>query len=110
VRRLRTWFEPGGFREVLATTAVAVLAASEPLTTAELVGRVEPLLGDRWAVNGRPMTTADLSSQLHEVSPELRALDLLGGDWQTWEAGPSARTLLPRATMLAHLLSGEPAW
>lgn len=28
VRRLRRWFEPGGYEEMLATTAVAVLAAS----------------------------------------------------------------------------------
>ncbi len=110
VRRLRTWFEPGGFRAVLGTTAVAVLAASGPLPSAELAGRVEPLLGRGWAVDGRPLTTADLTSQLRALSAELRALDLLGGHGRTWEAGPAARTLLPRATMLAHLWSVEPAW
>jgi hypothetical protein len=30
--------------------------------------------------------------------------------WRTWEAGPAARTLLPRAAMLAHLWSVESAW
>jgi hypothetical protein len=95
---------------VLGTTAVAVLSASGPLPSAELVRRVGPLLGHGWAIEGRPLAGADVASQLNGMSAELRALDLLGGDRKTWEAGPSARTLLPRATMLAHLWSGEPAW
>jgi hypothetical protein len=110
VRRLRNWFEPGGFRAVLATTAVAVLSASGPLSSAELASRVAPLLGPGWTVQARPLTAADLTSQLTGLSAELRALDLLGGDWTRWEAGPSARTLLPRATVLAHLWSVEPPW
>ncbi|MFR9804470.1 hypothetical protein ACL02T_19615 [Pseudonocardia sp. RS010] len=40
VRRLRRWFEPGGYEELLATTAVAVLAASGPLAREDLVRRV----------------------------------------------------------------------
>ncbi|MFD1232366.1 plasmid pRiA4b ORF-3 family protein [Pseudonocardia benzenivorans] len=110
VRRLRRWFEPGGFGEILATTAVAVLAASGPLPTAELARRVMPLMGHGWSVDGRPLTEPDLEMDLHRVSAELRALDLVLGDWRTWEAGPSAATLLPRATGLAALWSRRPAW
>jgi hypothetical protein len=110
VRRLRTWFEAEGFRGILGGVAVAVLAVSGPLPTNELIRRVVPLMGDRWAVEGRPLVDADYGRVLHEVSAELRALDLLAGDWTTWEAGPSARTLLPRATALADLWTREPAW
>ena len=56
------------------------------------------------------MADADYRRVLGQVSAELRALDLLAGDWRTWEAGPSARTLLPRVTALADLWTREPAW
>ena len=79
VRRLRTWFEPEGFRGILGGVAVAVLAVSGPLPSAELVRRVVPLMGHGWAVEGRPLTDADYRRMLHEVSAELRALDLLAG-------------------------------
>jgi len=110
VRRLRTWFEPEGFTTILGSVAVAVLAASGPLTTDELTRRVVPLMGDGWAIEGRPMADADYRRVLGQVSAELRALDLLAGDWKTWEAGPSARTLLLRATALADLWTRDPAW
>jgi hypothetical protein len=110
VRRLRTWFEPEGFTSILGGVAVAVLAASGPLPPDELTRRVVPLMGDGWATEGRPMAAADYRRVLGQVSAELRALDLLAGDWRTWEAGPSARTLLPRATALADLWTREPAW
>jgi hypothetical protein len=110
VRRLRTWFEPEGFRAILSGVAVAALAVSGPLPSAELIRRVVPLMGHGWAVEGRPLVDADFGSMLREVSAELRALDLLAGDWATWEAGPSARTLLPRATAMADLWTREPAW
>ena len=110
VRRLRTWFEPEGFRGILGGIAVAILAVSGPLPSAELVRRVMPLVGQGWVVEGRPLTDADVELMLHGVSAELRALDLLGGDWRTWEAGPSARTLLTRVTALADRWTREPTW
>ena len=110
VRRLRTWFEPDGFHGILGGVAVAVLAASGPLSSGELVRRVVLLMADGWVTEGRPMTDADYERALHQTSAELRALDLLGGGWRTWEAGPSARTLLPRATWLADRWTREPAW
>jgi hypothetical protein len=110
VRRLRTWFEPEGFHGILGGVAVAVLTVSGPLPLDELTRRVVPLMGDGWAVDGRPMADADYQRVLGRLSAELRALDLLAGDWRTWEAGPSARTLLPRATALADLWTRKPAW
>ena len=110
VRRLRGWFEPGGFPEMLGTTAVAVLAASGPLSTKELMSRVVALMGFGWSIDGSPLTDSDYESKLSWMAAELRALDLLAGDWRTWEAGPSARTLLPRATALAALWSTHPDW
>jgi hypothetical protein len=110
VRRLRTWFEPEGFHGILGGVAVAVLAVSGPLPPDELARRVVPLIGDGWAIDGRPLTDADYKRTLHELSAELQALDLLAGDWRTWEAGPSARNLLPRVTALADLWTREPAW
>jgi hypothetical protein len=110
VRRLRTWFEPEGFHDILGSVAVAVLAVSGPLATDELVRRVVPLMGDDWAAEGRRLAVADYRRVLGQLSAELRALDLLAGDWKTWEAGPSARTLLPRVTTLADLWTREPVW
>lgn len=110
IRRLRTWFDPDGFRSRLGVLTVAVLAASDPLPKAELIRRVEPLMGDGWAIAGRPLVTADYETLLAGMDAELRALDLIGGDWKTWESGPSATTLLPRATRLADLWPRETAW
>ena len=110
IRRLRSWFEPDGFVDVLAGVTVAVLETSGPLARTELAARVCGLLGDRWSMNGRPVTTADVESAISRVGAQLEALDLVAGDWRTSRAGPSARTLLPRATALAALWSGSSAW
>jgi hypothetical protein len=110
IRRLRSWFEPDGFSDILAGVTVAVVSASGPIERAELAERVHPLLGYRWSVNGRPLTTTDVDSAINRLGAQLRALDLVEGDWRAWRAGPSARTLLPRATALAALWSRDPAW
>lgn len=107
IRRLRSWFEPDGFDDILAGVAVATLETSGPLASAELAGRVHPLLGSRWAIDGRPLTTQDVRSSIDRLSAVLEALDLIERDWQAWRAGPSARTLLPRATALAQLWTGS---
>lgn len=110
VRRLRSWFEPEiGFRGILAGLVGAALSASGPMARAELAERVYSLLGVGWAVDGRPLTGADVDSLLIRMSAELEALDLVEGDGCTWRAGPSARTLLPRATALAAAWSPDPA-
>lgn len=110
IRRLRSWFELAEFTGVLAVVTVAVVSASGPIALAEVGGRVHPLLGDRWSVGGRPLTADDVGLEISHLSAQLEALDLVAGDWKTWRAGPSARTLLPRADALARLWSRSPAW
>jgi len=61
------------------------------------------MLGHGWSVDGRPLTQVDVRLSISRLGPVLRGLDLVGSDWHTWSAGPSARWLLPRATALAHL-------
>lgn len=104
IRRLRSWFEPGGFIDILTGVAVATLETSGPLPADELAAHVFPLLEGRWSVDGRPLTEADVQSQLRYLGAQLEALDLIDrGDRRIWRAGPSARTLLPRITALAQL-------
>jgi hypothetical protein len=110
VRRLRTWFDPDGFDDILAGVTVAVVSASGPIDHPELAARVYPLLNPRWSVDGRPLTIEDVRHAINMSRLQLEALDLVEGDWRTWQAGPSARTLLPRATALADMWSRRPAW
>lgn len=67
-------------------------------------------MGVGWGVDGRALTDEDHATSMSWMSAELRALDLLTGGWRTWKAGPSARTLLPRATALPRLFACEPSW
>lgn len=110
VRRLRSWFEGVGFREVLAGLTVGVLSAAGTIERAKLADRVYALLGGGWAVGGRPLTGADVDSMINRMGAELEALDLVEGDGRAWRAGPSARTLLPRATALAAAWPRDPLW
>jgi hypothetical protein len=102
VRRLRRAFAPGGFDDVLAGVAVAHLAARGAMPRAELAELTHPWL-DRWSVNGSPVTPDDVDTRLTTVSDCLEALDLVQVDRRVWHPGPSADTLLPRATALAHI-------
>lgn len=103
VRRLRTALRPNSFEHLLAGAAVARLVLDGPQQVADLAVAVHPYLGRGWAVGDRPVTSADVGSSLHRLQGLLQALDLVDGDWSLWRAGPSALTLLPRATALAHL-------
>jgi len=108
IRRLRGWFDDDEFRDYLGAITVGVLAAAGPLTAEEVVDLVGGLMGDRWVdQNG---VGADYDREIALLVGELTALDLVAGDWRIWRAGPSARTLLPRATRLAHIWSRDPAW
>ena len=109
VRKLRSWFSDGGFREILAGVVVAVLSTSGPLGRAELAERAYALLGRGWTVDGRLLTCADVETMINRMSAELEAVDLVEGDLLTWRAGPSARTLLTRATAMAAAWSRDPA-
>ena len=100
IRRLRRWFANDQFIDILAGNAVASVVAFGPQSSTNLANRVMPTLG-RWAVDGRPITARDVVHQLAALQPLLIGLDQVDADWQTWAAGPSARSLLVRATALA---------
>lgn len=109
VRRLRSWFLPDDdFASILAGVTVAVLATSGALPSAELAAKVFPMLGHRWVTDGHPLTETDVQMSIAGSSSVLTGLDLIETDWPLYRAGPSARTLLPRATALAQLWSAAP--
>jgi len=110
VRRLRSWFARDRFTDILAGVTVAVVSIRGPIDSTGLAGGVRPWLGERWSLNGRPLTAADVESEINRLGAQLEALDLVEDDSRAWRAGPSARTLLSRATALAHLWSRSPAW
>jgi hypothetical protein len=108
VRRLRCGFEPHTFTTVLTELVVGLLAAHGPVPTVELGARVYPLLGHGWANSrdGRPVTERDVQIAIAHQAPILEGLDLLDtSNGPVWAAGPSARSLLPGATMLAEIWS-----
>jgi hypothetical protein len=105
VRRLRSWFDADRFTDLLAGASAATLAAHGPMGVGELAAAVHPYLGHGWSVDGRPVTEEDVRRALWGASATLRALDLLEIEDQSWRAGASAITLLPRATALSFLWS-----
>lgn len=111
IRRLRSILEPDSFHDTLIGVTSAYLAAHGPTTTDDLAEFVLPWL-DHWAINGRPVTTEDLRSELHRTARTLQALDLAEPDRDflshTWHPGPSTTTLLSRATALAHYFRRHP--
>ena len=102
VRRLRTWFPSDEFTSVLASDVVAMLAAAGPLTGEELAGRLHPLYHG-WSRNGQPLTAQDVRMSISGLAAVLQGLDQVQVDWPVWAAGPSALTLLTRATALAQI-------
>jgi hypothetical protein len=103
VRRLRSWFEPGQFSTMAAERAVALVAARGPLNVKEIAAGVHPLLGHGWTRGGQPLTVRDVEGELRTLSHRLQALDLITRIRSEWSAGPSARSLLPGANLLADL-------
>ncbi|MBT0770933.1 plasmid pRiA4b ORF-3 family protein [Kineosporia sp. J2-2] len=103
VRRLRAWFEPGTFGAFVAGIAVGGLAAHGPLAEEALVHLV---LGETSPRN--PATADDVRQTLHQLGPVLSGLDLVRPTPAGWLPGPSARTLIPKATALAVRPCGAP--
>jgi hypothetical protein len=107
IRRLRQVLEPDSFHDILIGVITALLATDGPATSADLAEAALPWL-DRWAIGGHPVNTDDLRRQLRYTAPLMQALDLAdlgtGMRSDTYRPGPSATTLLPRATALAHYL------
>jgi hypothetical protein len=83
-------------------------AAHGPLTLTELGIRVHQLLGRGWQCDGRPVTAGDVQLAIAQQSAMMEGLDLIdNSDWLVWTAGPSARSLLPRAGMLAEIWAND---
>jgi Plasmid pRiA4b ORF-3-like protein len=104
VRRLRSWFAPQEFSTMVAERAVALLEARGPMELRMLAAELLPLLGHGWQRGGEPITTHDVERELRRLSHQLEALDLITRNRSSWTAGPSARSLLPGATLLADLV------
>jgi hypothetical protein len=104
VRRLRSWFAPREFSTTVAERAVALLEAHGPMQVPELAADVLGLLGHGWQRGGRPITAHDVERELHRLSDQLQALDLITTNRSAWNPGPSARSLLPGANLLADLV------
>jgi hypothetical protein len=103
VRRLRSWFgPPDAFGAIVAAAAVGTVAAGPTVGREELVDAVTALLGPGWVVSGERVDRALVGSMLSRLTNALLGLDLLDGGWRDCTAGPSARWLLPRATLMAH--------
>lgn len=104
VRRLRSWFEPGEFSSVVAERAVALIAAHGSVPLASLARELFPMLGGGWRRGGDPVTAHDVEYTLRAMSHQLLALDLIAVNRSVWSPGPSARSLVPGATLLADLV------
>lgn len=105
VRRLRSWFAAREFHTLTGERAVALVAARGAMPVAEIAAEVLDLLGPGWQRGGVPLTPRDVELELHRLSAMLVALDLIvDGPRSSWAAGASARSLLPRAALLAELV------
>jgi hypothetical protein len=108
VRRLRSAFDPDSFSTEITELTIGVLAAHGPLPRPQLAARVHQLLGHGWNRDGQPVTEDDVRVAIAQQFPIMRGLDLIDEtDWRTWTVGASARSLLPRATMLAEIWTNE---
>jgi Plasmid pRiA4b ORF-3-like protein len=108
VRRLRSAFDPLNFDTEITELTVGVLAAHGTLPLTELAERVHQLLGRGWQCDGRPVTASDERFAVAQQSATMEGLDLIdNSDWLAWTVGPSARSLLPRAGMLAEIWANE---
>ncbi|WP_204079233.1 plasmid pRiA4b ORF-3 family protein [Mycobacterium riyadhense] len=106
VRRLRTAFEPNAFTTEITELTTAVLVAYGPLPFAHLATRVHLLLGRGWQRDGQPVTQDDVRAAAGQCAAVMKGLDLIdNSEWRMWSAGPSARSLLPRASGLADYLA-----
>jgi len=104
VRRLRTAFDANTFATEITELTIGVLAAHGPLPLAELATRVHQLLGRGWQRDGQPVSEHDVQIAIAHQSPIMKGLDLIDdANWRAWSIGAAARSLLPRATMLAEI-------
>ncbi len=108
VRRLRSAFEPNTFPTEITDLTIAVLAAHGPLPLSQLAAQVYQLLGRGWQCDGEPLTENDVCIAIAQHSLIMSELDLIDEtNWRLWAIGTSGLSLLPRATMLAQIWSGD---
>jgi hypothetical protein len=103
IRRLRAALTADSFLDVLIGVTAARLAGAGPASSIDLAEALLPWL-DRWTIGGRRITTEDIQAQLWRSASLMVGLDLIDpgpGVRSAWTPGPSATTLLPRATALA---------
>jgi hypothetical protein len=104
VRRLRSAFDSNTFATEITELTIGVLAAHSPLPLAQLAARVHQLLGR----DGQPVTEGDVALAIAQHAATMEGLDLIDhSDWRAWKVGPSGRSLLPRATMLAEIWAND---
>jgi len=104
VRRLRSWFPPGQFGTHIAERAAALVAMRGPTTVADLATDVFATLGHGWQRGAEPITVRDVERELHRLSHQVEALDVIESAGSTWAPGPSVRSLLPGAALLADFV------
>jgi Plasmid pRiA4b ORF-3-like protein len=108
VRRLRSAFSPYTFATEITELTIGVLAAHGRIDRRQLGTRVHQLLGHAWQRDGQPVTEDDVRIAIAQQSPVMRGLDLIDDtDGHTWSVGASGRSLLPRAAMLAEILTDD---
>ena len=104
MRRLRSAFDANTFATEITELTIGVLAAHGPLPLAELATRVHQLLGRGSQRDGQPVSEHDVQIAIAHQSPIMKGLDLIDdANWRVWSIGAAARSLLPRATMLAEI-------
>ncbi len=104
VRRLRSAFGPNTFATEITELTIGALAAHGPLGRRQLAARVYELLGRGWQRDGQPITEVDVQVAIAQESRIMLGLDLIDEtDGRAWTVGASARSLLPRAAMLADI-------
>ncbi len=89
---------------MIAERAVALLEAHGPMQVPHLAAEIFGLLGHGWQRGGQPISAHDVERELHRLSDQLQALDLIDRNRSSWSPGPSARSLLPGAALLADLV------
>ena len=87
-----------------AERAAALLEAHGPMQIPRLATEVFDLLGHCWQRGGQPITAYDVEHELSRLSAQLEALDVIERNRSSWSPGPSARSPLPGATLLADLV------
>lgn len=103
IRRLRSWFTGDEFGLLVTELALARAATTGPRTLPDLAVEVFNFLGPGWITpDGHRVTVQHVREELNRHAPTLHGLDLTLAHPDIWEAGPSARWLLPGATLLAH--------